>query len=50
MALSQAEVASFAEGLDLLEPGIVFCSRRRPDHQAEQGPEVAQFGLAARKP
>ncbi|MDX2701643.1 hypothetical protein PV350_02140 [Streptomyces sp. PA03-6a] len=32
----RAEVASFAVGPDLLELGIVSCSRRRPDRRAEQ--------------
>ncbi|MBD0711347.1 MULTISPECIES: SAM-dependent methyltransferase [unclassified Streptomyces] len=45
-ARSRADFASFLEGLDLLEPGIVSCSRWR----AEGAPVVAQFGAVGRKP
>ncbi|MEU8760886.1 SAM-dependent methyltransferase [Streptomyces sp. NPDC048659] len=44
-ARSRAEFASFLEGLELLEPGIVSCARWR----APQAPEVAQYGAVARK-
>ncbi|MEV5685537.1 SAM-dependent methyltransferase [Streptomyces sp. NPDC052164] len=48
-ARSRAEFAAFLDGLEILEPGIVSCSRWRAD--AETGtPEVAQFGAVARKP
>ncbi|WP_175411243.1 SAM-dependent methyltransferase [Streptomyces sp. TRM64462] len=45
-ARSRAEFASFLDGLDVLEPGIVSCARWRGDAQ----PQVAQFGAVARKP
>ncbi|MFI8437668.1 SAM-dependent methyltransferase [Streptomyces sp. NPDC079020] len=48
-ARSRAEFAEFLAGLELLEPGIVSCSRWRPEEGAES-PEVAQFGAVARKP
>ena len=46
-----AEVTEFFHGLELLEPGIVPCSRWRPD-DAELGEirDVPQFGAVARKP
>ncbi|MFD4277471.1 SAM-dependent methyltransferase [Streptomyces cyaneofuscatus] len=46
-ARSREEVASFLDGLDLLEPGIVSCSRWCTNPRE---PEVAQFGVVARKP
>ncbi|OZM77018.1 SAM-dependent methyltransferase [Pseudonocardia sp. MH-G8] len=50
-ARSHAELAGFLEGLELLEPGIVPCSRWRPDG-VEVGAvaDVPQFGVVARKP
>ncbi|MFJ8694080.1 SAM-dependent methyltransferase [Streptomyces roseolilacinus] len=47
-ARDRGEFASFLEGLEVLEPGIVSCARWRP----EPGPAgvVAQFGAVARKP
>ncbi|MER7520203.1 SAM-dependent methyltransferase [Streptomyces sp. NPDC126499] len=45
-ARGRAEFASFLEGLDLLEPGIVSCARWR----APEAAEVAQFGAVGRKP
>lgn len=47
-ARSRAEFASFLEGLDLLEPGIVSCSRWRST--SEDASVVAQFGAVGRKP
>ncbi|MER8233839.1 SAM-dependent methyltransferase [Streptomyces sp. NPDC101490] len=47
-ARSRAEFTSFFEGLDLLEPGIVSCSRWRNDSAG--APVVAQFGAVGRKP
>ncbi|MEO3977333.1 SAM-dependent methyltransferase [Streptomyces sp. CAU 1734] len=50
-ARSGAEIASFLDGLELLEPGLVSCSRWR--HEPAGGPEpvlVAQYGAVARKP
>jgi hypothetical protein len=50
-ARSRAEFASFCEGLDLLEPGIVSCARWRHDPATGAEPvQVAQFGAVARKP
>ncbi len=46
-ARSRAEFASFLDGLELLEPGIVSCSRWRTNPREA---EVAQFGAVARKP
>ncbi|MET9731143.1 SAM-dependent methyltransferase [Streptomyces sp. NPDC006458] len=43
-------VTRFFDGLDLLEPGVVSCSRWRPEHAAGAEPEeVAMFGGVARK-
>ncbi|MER6096940.1 SAM-dependent methyltransferase [Streptomyces sp. NPDC001728] len=47
-ARSRAEFTSFFEGLELLEPGIVSCSRWRP--ASEEAYVVAQFGAVGRKP
>ncbi|MEU2431182.1 SAM-dependent methyltransferase [Streptomyces sp. NPDC007861] len=47
-ARSRAEFAGFLDGLDLLDPGIVSCSRWRAE--GDPDPEVAQFGAVARKP
>ncbi|MFI9155342.1 SAM-dependent methyltransferase [Streptomyces sp. NPDC053367] len=44
------DVARFFDGLDLLEPGVVSCSRWRPEHTNGAEPEeVAMFGGVARK-
>ena len=46
-----AQLARFARGLEILEPGVVSCSQWRPepdDFDAQQ--EVSQFCLLARKP
>ncbi|MEV8567988.1 SAM-dependent methyltransferase [Streptomyces sp. NPDC051322] len=48
-ARSRAEFATFFEGLQLLDPGIVSCARWRSGRVAD-GPDVAQFGAVARKP
>ena len=45
-ARGRADVASFFDGLDLLEPGIVSCAR----WGAPEAAEVAQFGAVGRKP
>ena len=47
-ARSGADIASFFEGLDLLEPGLVSCSRWRPE--ADSPAVVPQFGAIAVKP
>ncbi|MEW2083020.1 SAM-dependent methyltransferase [Streptomyces sp. NPDC005283] len=50
-ARSRAEFASFLDGLEVLEPGIVSCARWRHDTETEDGtPQVAQFGAVGRKP
>jgi hypothetical protein len=48
-ARSRAEFATFLEGLELVEPGIVSCARWRTD-PGTTAPVVAQFGAVARKP
>ncbi|WP_086159342.1 SAM-dependent methyltransferase [Streptomyces marincola] len=48
---SPERIAEFFDGLDLLEPGVVSCSRWRPDALAFGLPaEVHQYGGVARKP
>ncbi|MFI6596194.1 SAM-dependent methyltransferase [Nonomuraea sp. NPDC050536] len=49
---SAEEIASFFDGFDLLEPGVVSCSRWRPVISAVDGPpaEVYQFCAVGRKP
>ncbi len=45
------EVARFLERLELVEPGLVSCSRWRPDLGTEgEQAQVAQFGAVGRKP
>ena len=46
------QIARFFDGLDLLEPGVVSCSRWRPDISPPGGqpPEVDEFCGVARKP
>ncbi|MEU9265088.1 SAM-dependent methyltransferase [Streptomyces sp. NPDC048251] len=46
------DVARFFDGLELLEPGVVSCSRWRPQDIAggAEPDEVAMFGGVARKP
>ncbi|MER6329403.1 SAM-dependent methyltransferase [Streptomyces sp. NPDC014983] len=45
-----ADVTRFFDGLELLEPGVVSCSRWRPEHDNGAEPEeVAMFGGVARK-
>ncbi|MFF3935324.1 SAM-dependent methyltransferase [Streptomyces phaeofaciens] len=43
------DVARFFDGLDLLDPGVVSCSRWRPAPVGQQPEEVAMFGAVARK-
>ncbi|MFG2113047.1 SAM-dependent methyltransferase [Streptomyces sp. NPDC048718] len=45
-ARGRADVASFFEGLDLLEPGLVSCAR----WGAPKAADVAQYGAVGRKP
>ena len=46
------QIARFFDGLDLLEPGVVSCSRWRPEPSLRPGPpqEVDEFAGVARKP
>jgi O-methyltransferase involved in polyketide biosynthesis len=46
------QIAQFFDGLELLEPGVVSCSRWRPDltSKAGQPAEVDEFAGVARKP
>ncbi|GAA2709047.1 SAM-dependent methyltransferase [Actinoplanes palleronii] len=46
------EIARFLDGLEILEPGLVPCSRWRPspDAAGEDLREVDEFGAVARKP
>jgi O-methyltransferase involved in polyketide biosynthesis len=47
---TKAEIARFLDGLELLEPGIVACSRWRPDpDDPESGAEVYQLCGVGRK-
>jgi len=45
-----AEIASFFEGLELVEPGVVSCPRWRPDPVLGNQPELDAFGGVGRKP
>jgi O-methyltransferase involved in polyketide biosynthesis len=46
-----AGIARFFDGLELLEPGVVSCSRWRPDDgPGSVPPEVDVFGAVGRKP
>jgi O-methyltransferase involved in polyketide biosynthesis len=50
-ARSSKEIAAFFEGLEMLEPGLVSCSRWRPEATPFGEPrEVPHFGAVARKP
>ncbi|AGL17594.1 SAM-dependent methyltransferase [Actinoplanes sp. N902-109] len=46
-ARTKVELERFFDGLDLLEPGVVTCSRWRPDPDADE-PEVYLFGGVGR--
>jgi O-methyltransferase involved in polyketide biosynthesis len=46
-ARTRPELERFFDGLDLLEPGVVTCSRWRPDPAADE-PEVYLFGGVGR--
>jgi S-adenosyl methyltransferase len=44
------ELAGFFQGLQLLDPGVVTCSRWRPDPQTDTvSVEVAHYGGVGRK-
>ncbi|MFJ8741037.1 SAM-dependent methyltransferase [Embleya sp. NPDC127516] len=42
-------IERFFDGLELLEPGVVSCSRWRPD-AGDKTPDVAMYGAVGRKP
>ena len=45
------EIASFFDGLELVEPGVVSCPRWRPDPALGDPPaELDAFGGVGRKP
>ncbi|MEN3610702.1 SAM-dependent methyltransferase [Plantactinospora sp. ZYX-F-223] len=46
-ARTKMELERFFDGLDLLEPGVVTCSRWRPDPESDE-PEVYLFGGVGR--
>ncbi|MEO3926263.1 SAM-dependent methyltransferase [Micromonosporaceae bacterium B7E4] len=46
-ARTRVELERFFDGLDLLEPGVVTCSRWRPDPESDE-PEVYLFGGVGR--
>ncbi len=46
----QAQVTSFFEGLELLEPGVVQLSKWRPRSEVESAAAAALWGGVARKP
>ncbi len=45
-----AEVAGFFDGLEVLEPGVVSCSRWRPDGRDSVTVDVSHYGGVGRKP
>jgi hypothetical protein len=47
---NHAQVASFFEGLDLVEPGVVQLSKWRPQTELESAAAAALWGGVARKP
>ncbi|MET8047748.1 SAM-dependent methyltransferase [Streptosporangium sp. NPDC005286] len=51
VARDRDHLVTFFDGLELLEPGVVSCSRWRPEHSPWGEPdEVSQFCGVARKP
>ncbi|ACZ00087.1 MULTISPECIES: SAM-dependent methyltransferase [Thermomonospora] len=50
-ARTRAEITAFFDGLELIEPGVVSCTRWRPEPNPwGEPPEVMTFGGVARKP
>jgi O-methyltransferase involved in polyketide biosynthesis len=47
---SREELVHFFDGVELLEPGVVSCSRWRPDTTDPEPAEVSQFCGVGRKP
>jgi hypothetical protein len=44
------QIAGFFEGLELVEPGVVWCPRWRPDAADGLPAEIDAFGGVGRKP
>jgi hypothetical protein len=47
---SRQELARFFDRLELLEPGVVSCSRWRPEPADADAAEVSEFCAVDRKP
>ena len=47
---SRAQVTSFFDGLDLVEPGVVPIQQWRPDSEAEAAARAGMWGGVGRKP
>ena len=47
---SVEQFASYFDGLELVEPGVVLVADWRPDPSADRGPEIPQMGGVGRKP
>ncbi|WP_328474146.1 SAM-dependent methyltransferase [Actinoplanes sp. NBC_00393] len=47
---SPEEIASFFDGLELVEPGVVPCPRWRPDDRVDTPIDIDAFGGVGRKP
>jgi hypothetical protein len=47
---SPEHIASFFDGLELVEPGVVSCPRWRPDPASGEVADVDAFGGVGRKP
>jgi hypothetical protein len=48
--VSRQELARFFDRLELLEPGVVSCSRWRPDPADAAAAEMPEFCAVGRKP
>lgn len=49
-ARSGAEITTFLDKLELVEPGLVSCSRWHSERDGFTAPQVPQYGVLARKP
>ncbi len=49
-ARSRAQIETFLRDLELVEPGLVSCSRWKTERDGFNAPEVPQYGAVARKP
>jgi hypothetical protein len=47
---SPAEIASYFDGLELVDPGVVSCPRWRPDDKVDTPLDIDAFGGVGRKP